>query len=292
MEPMAKHIVMCRPKYFDVKDEYSTNRWMRKNNRPNKELANEQWERLYLACFNAGMTIDLIPPRLGLYDLTFSANAGIRFGNRFIVSNYFEKPRRPESKINERFFSRVCGFDTCLLPKKVLSHKIYFEGQGDAVWLKENELLVGYGVRTNNWGVVEVGQACLPLRNAIGLTVIPLLMLAKRDYLENEKIFYHLDTCLMYLRNAGAFLVYPKAFPPESMAKLARLGEIITVTKEQAENFVCNGIEADEKTLFLPWVDEPLRRILGDVGYTNIQTFPMSEFMKSGGAVKCLILEL
>ena len=83
---MPKTIVMCPPTHFDVEYELSTNEWMDKSVRPDKELAQSQWQALYDACLRAGLKVLLMKPEMGLPDLTFAANAGLPWKKKFILS--------------------------------------------------------------------------------------------------------------------------------------------------------------------------------------------------------------
>lgn len=282
-----KTIIMCPPTYFDVEYELSTNRWMNKNNKPDKNLASRQWLKLFSACLNSGIKALLIPPQRGLSDMTFVANAGLPIpGNRgFILSHYFHRERRMENNFIRLFLKQF--FD----PRDMwhLLNGAYFEGQGDAVWLDEWRLLIGYGIRTNWAGVIEVRRILKKYDSRF--KVIPLPMVSVRRIPAGEKIFYHLDTCLLYLPKANFFLFYPDAFLSKARQTLQELGTGFRVTKNESANFVCNGVVADKKTVFLPWVNPIIETKLSGLGY-QVATFEMSEFLKSGGAVKCLILEL
>lgn len=280
-------LVMCGPECFDVAYELSTNRWMNKKVKPWKDAAYQQWFRLFGQCVETagfGM-IKIMRPKPKLPDMVFVANAGLVYQDIFIASNFFHKERRPESEHYENFFRNHFNQKVCLLPKDA-----YFEGQGDAVWLDDHRLLIGYGVRTNLEGVKAVEKILKSVNPDI--EVIPLEMRGVKDYKPREKIFYHLDTCLMYLRSAKSFLTYLRPFIENAAERLVGLGEIIPVRRDEAEEFICNGIEVNQTTLFLPWVNDPIRNALADFGYTKVKTFQMSEFMKAGGAVKCLIFEM
>lgn len=276
---MQKHVLMCKPTYFDVRHKFSTNNWMNPDNKPNVELAQRQWNELYRACLGEGALVDTIPPQLDLPDMTFVANAGLPHKDTFIFSNYFHSERQPESSCNQKFLRKIYGNRHLWY----LAENVFFEGEGDAVWLNERQLIVGYGVRTNWEGVKAVAQI-LEIYDP-KIEVIPLPM-------RPNNRFYHLDTCLVYLPHAKTFLIYDQPFFPEAIEKLKHLGRVMTVNEEAAEKFVCNSVVMNEKTIFMPWVNERVRDSLASFGYTKIRTFEMSEFMKSGGAVKCLILEM
>jgi N-dimethylarginine dimethylaminohydrolase len=295
---MNKRIVMCSPDYFDVLYELPTNRWMNKDIRPNKELAHKQWQALHDAFIEEGAEVFLMPPAKNFPDMTFVANAGLFWRNVFIVSNFAHPQRRGESKYAASFaeqlpFVKYVEF----LPKGA-----FFEGQGDALWVTgRHQLFIGYGPRTNIEGVKAVEKILKSYDKKV--EVIPLAMKRKYQYKVNDKIFYHLDLCLLYLHHANTFIYNPSAFryrKEDVSATFLRLaancGRVITSGCENALNFLCNSVIVDDRTIFIPKADikmtESFTAILRDCGYDRIVSFDMSEFTKAGGAVKCLTLEV
>ncbi|MEK7590425.1 MAG: arginine deiminase family protein [Patescibacteria group bacterium] len=276
---MQKHILMCKPTYFDVRYKLSTNSWMNPDNKPDIQLAQWQWNELYRACLEEVVLVDVVPPQPNLLDMTFVANAGLPHKDTFILSNYFHPERRQESQHNAEFLRKMYGNRHLWF----LAENALFEGEGDAVWLNEHQLIIAYGVRTNLEGVKAIARILETYDPKIEVVPLPMR--------PNDK-FYHLDTCLVYLSHAKTFLIYDYPFFPEAIEKLKHLGRVVTVDKEAAEKFICNSVVMNEKTIFMPWANERTKDLLNSFGYTKIRTFDMSEFMKSGGAVKCLILEM
>ena len=68
-------------------------------------------------------------------------------------------------------------------------------------------------------------------------------------------------------------------------------GEVIPVSSEQADNFVCNGIEIARDLAVLPWIDYTTKLRLRHSGYEAVSS-SVSQFLLSGGGPKCLVLEL
>ena len=104
--------------------------------------------------------------------------------------------------------------------------------------------------------------------------------------------FYHLDTCLCPLEG-GWLLYYPAAFAPEARDKIRALvpaEKRIEVSEADAAHFACNAVNIGQKVILNHASDELQVRLKG-AGFMPIQT-ALSEFMKSGGAAKCLTLKL
>jgi len=91
----------------------------------------------------------------------------------------------------------------------------------------------------------------------------------------------------------GYVLYYPQAFDASSQAKIAaRYGheKRIAVSTQDAFRFACNAINIG-KVILLNEVSAELSRRLEAHGFRVMQ-LPLTEFLKAGGAAKCLVLRL
>lgn len=102
--------------------------------------------------------------------------------------------------------------------------------------------------------------------------------------------YYHLDTCFCPLAE-GLAVWYPDAFDAGSQ-KQARDGlpHLIEVSANEAARFACNAIVLGRE-MVLPDGCPELGQMLGRCGYRP-HAVPMSEFIRAGGACKCLVLML
>ncbi|MFQ3584793.1 MAG: TIGR00300 family protein, partial [Cyanobacteriota bacterium] len=101
-----------------------------------------------------------------------------------------------------------------------------------------------------------------------------------------------LDTCFCPL-SEGYLLYYPAAFDAYSN----RLIEMrvppekrIPVQEADAIHFACNAVDVNG-TILVNWVSPELEATLQERGFTVVQT-DLTEFLKAGGAAKCLTLRL
>ena len=104
--------------------------------------------------------------------------------------------------------------------------------------------------------------------------------------------FYHLDTCFCPLFG-GYVMYFPKAFDAESLAKIEQRfpqDKRILVGDADALRFACNAINVG-RMIVLNEVSVELSRRLEDLGFWIVQV-PLTEFLKAGGAAKCLVLRL
>jgi N-dimethylarginine dimethylaminohydrolase len=105
-----------------------------------------------------------------------------------------------------------------------------------------------------------------------------------------DKYYYHLDTCFCPLR-AGTAIYYPGAFDDYGRRVLSELiPELIVVREDEARQFACNAVVLGRTVITnsgCPELGAELRRR----GYEACET-PLGEFVKAGGAAKCLTLRL
>ena len=100
--------------------------------------------------------------------------------------------------------------------------------------------------------------------------------------------FYHLDTCFCPLPD-GAAVWFPAAFDEYGQRAIREhVRELIDVRPEEAAHFSCNAIVLD-RDIVLPEGAPTLVASLKDRGY-RCHELPMTEFLKAGGACKCLTM--
>lgn len=267
---MKDQILMCKPSFFDV--NYVINPWMEGNlSKAKQDAAKAQWENLY-QIISSFAEVKLIEPKESLPDLVFTANAGLTFDKKFILSRFFHQERQGEEPVFEKYFNEL-GYKVYKLPDEVP-----FEGAGDALFDRaQNILWAGYGFRT------ELDSHTY-LSEIVPSEVLSLRLIDPR--------FYHLDTCFCPLQG-GYLLYYPKAFDEYSNRIIKqRIDEtkLIPITEEDAIVFACNAVNIDQ-TVILNNCSDALVNTLKDKGFSVVRT-DLSEFLKSGGAAKCLTIKL
>jgi len=264
----ALKYLMCAPDHYDV--DYVINPWMEGNvHRSSRDRAVEQWHKLY-GVLKGLVHVDLVPPQKGVPDMVFTANAGLVLGKKAVVSRFYHKERQGEEPYFKAWFAEN-GFEVFELPRD-----LPFEGAGDALFDRAGGWLwAGYGFRS------ELDSHPL-LAKWLEVEVLSLRLIDNR--------FYHLDTCFCPLAN-GYLLYYPPAFDSYSN----RLIEMrvpaekrIAIEEADAVVFACNAVNVGE-TVVMNKVSDSLKQRLNRVGFTVIET-PLTEFLKAGGAAKCLTL--
>jgi N-dimethylarginine dimethylaminohydrolase len=256
-------ILMCPPRYYGI--YYVINPWMDIRKDADNTRANRQWADLYELLTNKlSCSVSLIDPVVGLPDMCFTANAGLLLCGTFIPSNFRYKERSGESKyFIEWFYER--GYRVTKLP-----NEYYFEGQGDALFCGDT-LFAGYHFRSEIHTHKLIGDI-------IGRRVISLELV--------DPYFYHLDTCFCPLDDKSV-LYYPEAFDSYALKVINEFVENpIPVERQDATNFGCNSI-ALGKDIVLNKGCANLFEKLSSLGFT-LHEVELSEFIKAGGAAKCL----
>lgn len=271
-------ILMCAPHYYEV--DYVINPWMEGNiHRSSPEQALVQWNQLYQVLKRYAQ-VDLVEPQPGWPDMVFTANAGLILGNTVVLSRFFHSERRGEEQYFQQWFTDQ-GYKVHLLPPS-----LSFEGAGDALIDRFGGWLwAGYGFRSEL-------DAHSYLAQWLEVEVLSLRLVDPR--------FYHLDTCFCPLTD-GYLLYYPPAFDTYSN----RLIELrvppekrIAIDEVDAINFGCNTVNVEalcggniEQIVVMNKASDGLKKLLIDRGFKVLET-PLTEFLKAGGAAKCLTLKV
>ncbi len=218
-------------------------------------LAYKQWTNLR-AIIETHAKVVLEPPQRNLPDMVFTANAGLVLRDKVIISRFRSPERQGEEPHNHAWFAQN-GFEILDWPQG-----LFFEGAGDALFDRGQDLLwAGHGFRSDALHLIDPR-------------------------------FYHLDTCLCPLAR-GYLLYFPAAFDEKSkdlIESLVPSDKRIAVEEADALKFCCNAIDLGTH-IVLNDAAEALQERLRIAGFTPVIS-ALSEFMKAGGAAKCLTLKL
>ncbi len=263
-------ILMCPPDHYDV--DYVINPWMEGNiHKSSRDRAVEQWQKLHHVLKDVAV-VDLVNPQKGWPDMVFTANAGLVLGDNVVLSRFFHEERQGEEPHFKQWFEDN-GFTVY-----ELDEDLPFEGAGDALLDREGRWLwAGYGFRS------ELDSHPY-LAKWLDIEVLSLHLIDER--------FYHLDTCFCPL-TGGYLLYYPGAFDSYSnhlIEMRVPVEKRITIEEADAVNFACNAVNVNQ-TIVMNKASDRLKEGLKEVGFNIIET-PLTEFLKAGGAAKCLTLRI
>jgi N-dimethylarginine dimethylaminohydrolase len=259
-----RDLLLCPPDHYGI--EYEINPWMSRARGADTAMVQAQWRGLYEKLKRLGANVNLVTPQERLPDMVFTANAGLAVGRQFIPSNFRHQERSGEAPHFAEFMKER-GYEVIWLPKE-----LYFEGEGDALF-GGDALFCGYKFRTD----IQSHRAVADL---LGCLVISVELVDPR--------FYHIDTCFCPLPEGSGYW-FPQAFDEYGQRAIRdRLPNIIDVSEEEAMVFCCNSVVLD-KDIVMPAGAPNLVAQLTERGYT-CHTLEMSEFLKAGGACKCLTM--
>jgi N-dimethylarginine dimethylaminohydrolase len=269
VKPRAAFL-MCPPTLYDV--DYVINPWMAGNvHTSSRTRAAEQWQRLYEAVSTIAK-VELVEPEPGSPDMVFTANAGLEHNGIVAISSFFHPERQAEEPHFRRWFQRA-GYTLIDIPRATP-----FEGEGDALFSTDGRCLwVGHGPRT-------AASSHRALCEAWGVPVVPLHLIDPR--------FYHLDTCFAPLQG-GYVMYFPDAFDHLSLHRIEAFyspEKRIIVREADAVCFACNAINVG-RTIILNKISSKLSDQLELLGFHVVQV-ELTEFLKAGGAAKCLVMRL
>jgi len=260
----VQKLLLCPPDFYGI--EYEINPWMDRKHNALPALAREQWGRLRQTLESIGAQTEIISPQPRLPDMVFAANAGLVAGKQFVRSNFRYPERRGEEAHFERWFKER-GYDVVRL-----NEGLYFEGEGDALFCGD-VLFCGYRFRSDIRSHQMLGTLLERL-------VISVELVQDR--------FYHLDTCFCPLPG-GEAIWYPAAFDEYGQKAIRQhVTGLIEVCPEEASHFACNAVVIGTD-IVLADNSPKLCADLKTRGYQPHE-LPMSEFIKAGGACKCLTL--
>ena len=263
-------LLMCAPSLYAV--NYVINPWMNGNvGACSQTRAMGQWHRLHDALTKLAQ-VHLIEPVAGSPDMVFTANAGLAREGVVVVSSFHHAERQGEEPHFRNWFAEA-GYQVQTLPRDTP-----FEGEGDALFSVDKSLLwVGHGTRT-----VQRSHAALAALWDVEVRSLRLV----------DPRFYHLDTCFAPLSD-GSLLYYPAAFDADSLARIEAFyapDQRLQVSEEDALRFACNAVNLG-RTIVLNHISAELEGRLRLRGFHPVQV-QLDEFLKAGGAAKCLVMNL
>jgi N-dimethylarginine dimethylaminohydrolase len=260
-----RQLLLCPPDHYAI--EYEINPWMSRARGADIPVVQAQWRALHAKLSQFDTKVELITPQPKLPDMVFTANAGLTVGRKFIPSNFRHEERAGEAPFFAKYMEER-GYEVLWLPQN-----LYFEGEGDALFAGD-ALFCGYKFRTDinsHRAIADMLGGCL---------VISVELVDPR--------FYHIDTCFCPLTDGGA-MWFPGAFDEYGQRAIRdRLPNLIDVSEEEAGVFCCNAVVL-EQDIVLPEGAPNLVAQLTERGY-KCHPLPMTEFLKAGGACKCLTM--
>ncbi len=265
--PISARILMCPPDHYGIR--YEINRWMDLDRPADPEAAAAQWRSLRAAVADLpGVAVVEIAPRPELPDMVFTANGGLHVDHRVVLGSFRHPERQGETPHFAAWFAAQ-GYRLVTPPDG-----LFLEGAGDVVRTATG-WIAGYPQRSS-------ASAHRWLAEVLGEEVISVELVDPR--------YYHLDTCLVVLGEQCAACA-PEAFDAYGLTVLHdRFEDLIEVDPAEGERFACNLV-AWAGHAILPAGCPRLAASLVERGWTTVAV-DTSEYIKAGGACRCLCLTL
>ncbi len=273
-----QEIYMVKPSRSVYGIFYEINAHMKMANQADSALAVKQWENVVNTLQDLGISVNPYPQRGGVPDMVFAANAGfIDQERKIFIPAHFTHDERKEEVPHNSVDLRNLGYRT----EDPIDPNLSWEGEGDMLLVANAKngkprLFGGYGHRSEIKAHKQVAKFL-----GKGVTVLELV----------DDRFYHLDTCFFPLSDGETVIYFPGAFSPKGIEKILKhVKHPIAVSEEDAKYFVCNGVSIG-RNIVVNKASDALKAKLAHEGWRVLET-PMSEFLKSGGSVKCCVLTL
>lgn len=265
----GREYLMVEPEHFRV--DYAINPYMDPRDQPDPAATRDQWSAIAEAIGAAGGFVEVLGQRPDAPDMVYAMNLGLPFvggptGRLAVLSHMRFPERRMETESAHAWFA-----DRGYTLHRFGSDGVgaHFEAGDAFAW--RGELVVGYGPRTERLALKH-------LAHELGLTV--------RGVRITHPGMYHLDLAFCPLDETLA-MVCPDAFDAASARTLLGLvPEPLVLTEAEAMTFCANSVVVG-RTVIMPACPDRVRGQLVDWGF-EVVIVGVSEFLKGGGAIRCL----
>lgn len=278
---------------FSLSAEIANNAWMTELDAPHRQVdankAVNQFFQLYHFMAAEALVYLLPTPKAPpLQDLVYCANLGIVLDHLVerdvvVLSNFSVANRLPETEVGKTFFGAM-GYE-------VLTPPYHFEGEAELKHLHDNVYLGGYGTRSDrrayDWMAEQFDMRIVALE-------------------ETEPYLYHLD-CTVFPLTRETSLVCTGMYTREELAAIEQVTEIVDVSVDDCFSGICNSVRLgnillnasniqDMKPSDQYYEDEKRKnRALEDIAVRfgfEVAYFNLSEYLKSGALLSCMVMHL
>ena len=296
---MVHTLLMGDPSHFSVvggANPHTRDRYGRRKS-VDRELAIRQWWSLHDLLRDHGLRIEVVPPHPELPGLVYPANAGVRIGDDFVLSN-LTPTRAAEQEI----------YAHAIEPLGLRCHRIHsrFEGEAD-LFSAADLFLFTHGQIQRQRFVPRLGWP--PWRRIYGFrsepvaldeieAIHPLGRPVLQVLLRDER-YYHGDTCLCsFGPGRRSLLAYLPALEPHSAEALrGSFGDqLVHLDDSDAEIYAANSFHFERDGECYLVMPEGISKVLEEdmrAQDTRVLKVDVSEFhKKGGGSVECMIGDL
>lgn len=262
--------LMVEPNHFRV--DYSINPFMDIDDQPDHLRTRAEWLQIIAAIETAGGRVHVLPQIPEAPDMVYAMNLGLALkledahARQVVLSHMRYPQRRMETPVADEWFAGQ-GFSRRVIGRDGVG--AHFEAGDAFAW--RGELVVGYGPRTEELGLKH-------LATELGISV--------RGFRITHPGMYHMDLGFCPLDETRA-MVCPAAYDDASAAALlALVPDPLVLSEEEALTFCANSVVLG-RTIVMPACPDRVRAQLEQWGF-EIVLVEVGEFLKGGGAIRCL----
>lgn len=276
---------------FTISTDDPNNIWMKEMSEKELELNRPKAYKQFMDLYNfmAGQSlVHVLPSEGNFQDLVYVANLGLHLphicdDNHILLSNYTSPPRQGEEYVGEKFFNQM-GYKTTISPYK-------WEGEADIKYLYDNVYIGGYGIRsdikTYKW-----------MEENFDMDIIKVKMV--------DEYMYHLD-CSIFPLNPDKTMVCTELYDTLELRQIEKHTEIVDIDVEDSMYGMANSVRLGNMILCASNISElkksheyyegekhkieSLEKICANEGMEPV-IFNLSEYMKSGAMLSCMVMHL
>ena len=276
---------------FTISTNDPNNIWMKEMSEKELEINRPKAYKQFMDLYNfmAGQSLVYNLPSEGNFqDLVYVANLGLHLPhicdeNHILLSNFTSPPRQGEEFVGEKFFKQM-AYKTEISPYK-------WEGEADIKYLSDNVYIGGFGIRsdikTYKW-----------MEENYDMKIIKVKMV--------DEYMYHLD-CSIFPLSPDKTMVCTELYESEELKQIEKYTEIVNINVEDSMYGMANSVRLGNMILCASNISElsindeaydaekhkihALEKICYNEGLEPI-IFNISEFMKSGAMLSCMIMHL
>lgn len=266
-----KKVLLCKPEHLQILKPINVIQEKHSKKNIDKKKACEEHEAFVEALENEGVEVILsenherYPYQVNTRDIGVTTPKGVVFG-RFYNPYRWGEHRLVENTFNER---------------EIFIHDQHSEGifeGGDFMYLDENTVAIGTGIRTDAVGVRQLENTL----STFNIKVIPVDF--KEEYL-------HLDMIMNVIGEKTA-VICEEALPDDFVEYLKNKDfTLIKVTREDVFLHKCNLLSVGNNTIISHNQAEDVNKQLEALGFKIIQ-LNLKEVLKSGGGPRCMSFPL
>jgi len=281
--PLNQRVLVSDATYLEPK---GINAFENPDDQPNRAVAVQEHTACVDGFKKAGIKVEQVASPKDCQDGVFTANWGLTWNGRALLSN-LPDARKAEEPVAEATLQRL-GFET----KRA---SVLFSGQGDAMIIGGNRVLIGGGYRTDMAVAAEI-------REWLGLDVIQAKAQPKKTWYRRpvrnrvtglwDSYYYDIDLAIAVIRpNLLAVCLGGLTSSGRAAIRGLRDVEIIEVSVYEARyGLACNLVSTGE-TVVMSDSAPKLASELRQRGL-NLITLSNHELRKSGGGFRCSSLSL